>query len=237
MTVICIDLDGTLEDSRDDMVGAVQRLRARLGLPARLDESFRAHVNRGMDHLYRHCFAEHLAAPPDDSGEAEAETRLAEVAEAYAAEYGEAIAEHTRLYDGMAAALDALADLAPLALVTNKPAELSARLLAALGVGDRFAAIIGGDTLPVDKPDPAMIDEALRRTGGAPAVMIGDSAGDVRMARDHGTPVIWCAWGYAAEPGPLMPDAIARHPSQLPGLVRALLAETAPPEASPEPGA
>ncbi len=234
MTVICLDLDGTLEDSRDDMVAAVQRVRRRLKLPPRVDEDFRPHVNRGMAHLYRACFAEALEGRDAESA-AEA---LSAVRLAYTEEYGARIAETTRLYDGMAGALDALADMAPLALVTNKPEGLSLKLLAALGVADRFAAVIGGDTLAVAKPDPAVLDAALARTGGAPAVMIGDSAGDIRCAKSHGTPVIWCAWGYADAPGPLEPDAVARHPSELPEKVTALLGWEAPPEpeTSPEPG-
>lgn len=220
MTVICLDLDGTLEDSRDDMVAAVQMVRRELKLPPRVDEDFRPHVNRGMEHLYRACFEEVLWGRNADSA-AEA---LASVALAYTEAYGANIAETTRLYDGVAPALHALSLMAPLALVTNKPEGLSIKLLAALGIADDFAAVIGGDTLSVRKPDPAVLDAALARTGGAPAVMIGDSAGDIRCARAHGTPVIWCAWGYADDPGPVKPDAIADHPSALPEIVERLLA-------------
>lgn len=220
MTVICLDLDGTLEDSREDMVAAVQRVRRKLKLPPRVDEDFRQHVNQGMDHLYRTCFAEVFVGRGAESSE---ET-MASLRLAYTEDYGARIAEATRLYDGMAAALEVLAEMAPLALVTNKPEGLSLKLLAALGVADRFAAVIGGDTLAVAKPDPAVLDAALARTGGAPAIMIGDSAGDIRCARAHGTPVIWCAWGYAETPGPVAPDAIAKHPSELPAIVERLLA-------------
>lgn len=220
MTVICFDLDGTLEDSRDDMVAAVQALRGRMSLPPRVDEDFHAHVNRGMEHLYRTCFAEAFEGRGPES---QAEL-LSVLALEYAEVYGAGIADRTTLYDGIASVLSALADRAPLALVTNKPEGLSLKLLAALGVADRFAAVIGGDTLEVSKPDPAVLDAALARTGGAPAVMIGDSAGDIRCAKAHGTPVIWCAWGYADDPGPVAPDAIARHPDELPALVEKLLA-------------
>ncbi|MEZ4434765.1 MAG: HAD-IA family hydrolase [bacterium] len=223
MTVVCLDLDGTLEDSREDMVAAVQRLRARLGLPPRPDADFRPHVNQGMDHLYARCFPEHLdGLDPDDP-------IRAALAAAYAADYGARIADTTALYPGMAETLAALADRWPLALVTNKPEALSAALLAALHVADHFATIIGGDTLAVAKPHPDTLAEAVRRAGPAiaatpPAIMIGDSAGDIRCARDFGVPVIWCAWGYAAAPGPLPPDATAHHPAELPALVETLRA-------------
>lgn len=222
MTVICLDLDGTLEDSRDDMVAAVQRLRARLDLPDRPDADFRDHVNRGMPHLYAHCFAEKLAGLDADDPERSA------IVGAYAHEYGGHIAEQTRLYDGMADALDALAERGPLALVTNKPEALSTALLAALRVIDHFAAVIGGDTLTVAKPDPATLTEAVKRAGGhGPAIMIGDSAGDIRCARAYGAPVIWCAWGYAETPGDVAPDHTAEHPRDLPALVDALIADQA----------
>ena len=58
MTVIALDLDGTIEDSRQDMVAAVHRVRHRYGLPKRQDLDIVGHVNRGMPHLYSVCFSE-----------------------------------------------------------------------------------------------------------------------------------------------------------------------------------
>lgn len=218
MSVVCLDLDGTLEDSRADMVAAVLRVRRGLSLPERAGDDFVAHVNRGMPHLYAHCFAEHLdGVGPDDP-------RRAALIEAYAADYGAHIADQTRLYEGMADALAALASQHVLALVTNKPEALSAKLLAALGVDQHFAAIIGGDTLAVSKPDPGPLREGIRRAGGGPAVFVGDSRGDIKCAAAAGVPVIWCAWGYLDTPGPAAPDAFAERPSELPAVVAELLA-------------
>lgn len=213
--LVALDLDGTLEDSRDDMVAAVLRVRARLGLARHADERFRPHVNAGMDHLYRQCFDDFLAA-----GGA-----LAQVRAAYEADYLAHIADTTRLYPGIAAALEQLAGLGRLACVTNKPERLSVALLERLGVGGLFAAVIGGDTCPESKPSPMVLAEASRRVGrtGA-AVMIGDSAADVRCGRSFGAGTIWCAWGYAAASGDEQPDARADAPEQLPALVREVLA-------------
>ncbi|HEY8378563.1 MAG TPA: HAD-IA family hydrolase [Nannocystis sp.] len=213
--LIALDLDGTLEDSRDDMVAAVLRVRAQLGLPEEDGARFRAHVNGGMDHLYRHCFAEFLAA-----GGA-----IGAVREAYEADYLAHIADTTRLYDGVAAALKELSGLGRLACVTNKPERLSVALLAALEVGALFSAVIGGDTCAESKPSPVVLAEASRRVGRTgSAVMIGDSPADVRCGRSFGAGTIWCAWGYAASPGEERPDARAETPAALPGLVRELLA-------------
>jgi len=212
--LIGLDLDGTIEDSRDDMVAAVLRVRASFGLSEQPGEAFRPHVSAGMDHLYRMCFDELLAA-----GGA-----LADVRTAYEADYLAHIADTTRLYDGMAAALRELAGLGALACVTNKPERLSVALLAALGVEGLFSAVVGGDTCPESKPSPMVLAEAARRVGRqGGAVMIGDSSADVRCGRAYGAATVWCAWGYVASPGELVPDVTARDAEELPRLVQGLL--------------
>jgi phosphoglycolate phosphatase len=217
VTLIALDLDGTLEDSRVDMVGAIVRVRERLGLPARPGAEFRDHVIRGMPHLYAHCFAEHLEG---DDGR-----RLAGIRDAYTAEYSAHIDDTTRLYDGMAEALAALADIGRLALVTNKPEGLSDQLLRALGVRRLFGAVIGGDTCPTAKPTPAPLAEAVARLGGGgPVFMVGDSAGDIACGSAFGATTIWCQWGYKDDPGPRAPDAIAENPGALPSIIQARLA-------------
>ncbi|MCX4242023.1 HAD family hydrolase [Paraliomyxa miuraensis] len=226
--LIALDLDGTLEDSRDDMVAAVLRVREAFGLPPRPGEGFRAHVNGGMAHLYRVCFEELLADPPTH----------ARACEAYVADYAAHIAEATRLYPEMADALAELSELGPLAIVTNKPEGLSERLLTALGVRERFAVVIGGDSCPEAKPSPVPLRIAAQRvglssigdSGDPPVLMIGDSAGDVRCGKAAGAAVIWCAWGYAPGlsfgPGEPSPDHTAATPRELPELVRAVLASS-----------
>ena len=212
--LIALDLDGTLEDSRDDMVAAACKVRADFGVPARAAEVIRPHVNAGMDHLYRAVFDDVFAHG----------VTLPEIRAAYEVRYMSHIADATRLYPGIADALVELSRMGRLACVTNKPEHLSVALLAALGVGHLFAAVIGGDTCVVAKPSPVVLGEASRRvgrTGGA--VMIGDSPADVRCGRSFGAATIWCAWGYAAEPGELAPDRVAREPAALPALVRELV--------------
>jgi phosphoglycolate phosphatase len=212
--LLTLDLDGTLEDSRDDMVAAVQRLRATWGLPARPDADFRPHVNRGMAHLYRVCFEERGAAEAD-------------IRDAYAAEYGAHIADATRLYDGWVETLPRLAERARLAVVTNKPEALSEQLLTALGVRDHFAAVIGGDTCVAGKPDPVMIATAAERANvgtAARVIHVGDTQGDIRCARAFGARAVWCAWGYLdAPPTDPAADATVAHPAELLTVVDAAL--------------
>jgi len=219
--LITLDLDGTLEDSRADMVASVQRLRRQLVLVERPDEDFWGNVNRGMDHLYRTCFVEHLG--PDPSPEA-----LATIRDRYAADYGEHINDQTILYDGWLDALPRLTSLAPLALVTNKPEALSHQLLTALNIRQHFATIVGGDTCVAGKPDPITIATAAQRCGLAndhqPVIHIGDSAGDIRLAHAFGATAIWCAWGYLDRP-PVdpAPHQRAQNPRDLPALIETLL--------------
>jgi phosphoglycolate phosphatase len=209
--LIGIDLDGTLEDSRDDMVAAARRVRARFGLAARPDEQLRPFVNAGMEQLYRACFDDHLAADP---------ARIAEVAAAYEADYLANVAVHTRLYDGIAPALTALAELGTLCCITNKPERISRRLLDELGVGALFRTVVGGDSCAEIKPSPLMLRTAAERcafdpaAAGARSFMIGDTAADLQLARSYGATAVWCAWGYVSA-APAEPDAIARVPADL----------------------
>ena len=219
--LITMDLDGTLEDSRADMVAAVQRLRERLGLPKRPDSDFRSNVNRGMPHLYRVCFAEHLGEDPSEDA-------LDMLRDAYAADYGAHICVETRLYDGIKEALPKLAAIAPVALVTNKPEALSELLLNALGVREYFSAIIGGDTCHSGKPDPVTIKTAAERcgyTGDAQRIFhVGDSAGDIRCAKALGATAVWCSWGYLdVAPDAPAPDLSVSVPSELVALIQAEL--------------
>jgi phosphoglycolate phosphatase len=128
------------------------------------------------------------------------------------------------LYPGAAAALDAL-DGWRLAVCTNKPAAIAERILVALGIRDRFACVIGGDSLSVRKPDPAPLWAALGPAGG---LLVGDSATDVRTARAAGVPVIWVPWGYPGPDGPPPPaDATLGSFAELPAAVVQLLGDAA----------
>ncbi|MEE2787941.1 MAG: HAD-IA family hydrolase [Myxococcota bacterium] len=209
MRMIALDLDGTLEDSRQDMVESIIRVRQDLNLPHRPAGDFIDHVNRGMAHLYQVGFEEIYRDNPVD------DLKLAEVRRRYCEDYEAHIAHHTRLYDGMADALSELGTLATLAVVTNKPEHLSRVLLRRLGVEASFHAIIGGDTCSMGKPSPLPLTEAARRCEASQVIMVGDSIGDIRCARAFGCPVIWCAWGYNGSYGADMPDRIINHPNQL----------------------
>ena len=224
--LIGLDLDGTLEDSRDDMVAAARRVRAQLGLPARDDAQLRPFVNGGMDQLYRACFDDYLATGAEAVQVAEvrdAELRHAELRQAYEADYYANVAEHTRLYEGIEPALRELSTLGSLACITHKPERISRRLLEVLGVGALFATVIGGDTCAESKPSPLMLQTAAQHCGfdreHGQAFMIGDTAADIKLGRAFGAFTVWCAWGYSESPGET-PDRQARTPGELAMIVR-----------------
>ncbi len=231
MNLIGIDLDGTLEDSRLDMIAAVHRVRARFKLPARPDEAIRPWVNQGMDTLYRHCLDDYPAAGTEAQ-------RLGKVRSAYEEDYLAHIADETRLYPGVDPALSALSKLGRVVVVTNKPERLSRRLLEALKVHSWIADVVGGDSGGEIKPSPAMLREAARRIRFDPAAgrafMIGDTAADIKMGRAYGATTIWCAWGYADTPGET-PDFTARAPADLTPILRSALDRPAVSESSPRP--
>ncbi|MGQ0645824.1 MAG: HAD family hydrolase [Elusimicrobiota bacterium] len=220
MNLIALDLDGTLEDSRADMVAAAERVRASLGLAARPPATLAPWVNQGMETLYRNCFDDYIAGGEDAP-------RLAAVQAAYEADYTANVARQTRLYPGIAEALEALAVLGRLAVVTNKPEKISRRLLQALDVDRWIAVVVGGDTCGETKPSPLMLRTAAQRAGlgsaDGRALMIGDTTADIKMGRAFGARTVWCAWGYADSPGE-RPDHVARSPEELPGIVRSALA-------------
>lgn len=209
--LIAIDLDGTIEDSRNDMVSAARRVRAALGLPPRPDAALRPHVNGGMDHLYRACFDDYLAGDPE---------RYQLVRSAYEADYLANVAVETRMYTGVGAALAELSQLGTLVCITNKPEQISRHLLAELGVGQLFKTVVGGDSCEHSKPHPVMIETAAARCGltGHRTIMIGDTQADVQLGRAYGAKTVWCAWGYVeALQDPA--DVEARSPADLPRIV------------------
>src|SRR5690606_5600079 len=109
------------------------------------------------------------------------------------------IARESKLYPGVAEAMDALAALgAKFAVCTNKRTDLSVQLLDALGVAERFSAIVGADAVTQRKPHPEHYEAAVARAGGTVrrSVMIGDTVADVGAARAAGAPVIVVRFGY-----------------------------------------
>lgn len=190
--LVMFDLDGTLIDSVPDLAAAVDCMLVELGRAPAGVEKVRDWVGNGARVLVRRALAgglDHAAV-----GEAETEEALARFLDIYADCHN-----LTALYPGVHELLEALSTAAvELAVVTNKPERFVAPLLEQVGLGGYFRWIIGGDTLPQQKPDPAALLQVMRLAGveAAQSLFVGDSRNDVLAARAAAVPCIAVSYGY-----------------------------------------
>ncbi|TRW97360.1 HAD-IA family hydrolase [Paracoccus sp. M683] len=214
---VVFDLDGTLADTSADLIAAANACFQARGLGDLLDvaadQLIAFHGGRAMLRAgYARIPADTLLPP----GAEDQDYPL--LLDHYAAN----IARHTRLYPGVDAALEALAGQNHrLAVCTNKPERLAEALLRELGIRDRFASLIGGDTLPVRKPDPRPYQAAVAAAGGevAASFLLGDTDTDRKTAAAAKVRVALVSFGPEG-PGiaRLEPDALLRHFDELPAL-------------------
>jgi phosphoglycolate phosphatase len=189
---IVFDLDGTLVNTAPDLINALNDVLTRHGHAAVTAEAVRASVGLGARVMIEEALRR--SGVTDD-----VDGMLAE----FLIHYEANIARESRPFPGAVAALEALASGgARLAVRTNKREYLSRRLLQALEPEGYFSAIAGPDTFAVAKPDPGHLTGVIALAGGTPsrAVMVGDSAVDVRTAKAASVPVILVSFGYAASP-------------------------------------
>jgi phosphoglycolate phosphatase len=190
--VVAFDLDGTLADTAPDLAAALNHTLAALGHPEVPPGSVRDLIGHGARALLRRALG-----ASGEAGEALVERGYPIFLEYYGAN----LCVGTRAYAELDEALASLAEEgAALALCTNKPEALARRLLGALGWEGRFAAVVGGDTLGVRKPDPAPLLEAVARAGGGRAVFVGDSITDALTARAASIPFVAVGFGYCEGP-------------------------------------
>lgn len=218
MRTVIFDLDGTLADTSGDLIRAANACFRDLGLGDLLDPARDAGTAlRGGRAMLTLGFSRVTGF-----GEADIAAQYPRLLAAYRDD----ICRDTRLYPGAMEAVAALAAAGhPVGICTNKPEALARLLLDRLGVRDAFASLIGADTLPVRKPDPAPFREAVRRAGGTMphACLIGDSDTDARTAAAAGVPAILVTFGPSGEDmAALAPAALCHDFTDLPRLVRAL---------------
>jgi phosphoglycolate phosphatase len=217
---IVFDLDGTLVDTAPDLIATLNTILAGEGFRPVDFAAARNMVGGGA----RHMIERGLKAEGLTPGVAEVERMCGE----FIAHYAAHIADHSRPFPGVEAALDELArGGCRLAVCTNKLEWLSRRLLDALRLTDRFAAICGADTFGVQKPDAAILHGTIARAGGNAdeAIMIGDAITDIAVARAAGIAVVAVDFGYSETPvAALAPDRIVSAFDRLPEVVFALLA-------------
>jgi len=210
--LLIFDLDGTLIDSRLDLVHSVNATLDHLGRPLLPHETIESYVGNGVAALV------HRALGP---GATEDEAKHAQ--EFFLAYYRAHMLDNTVLYPGVREALDELRDRS-MAVLTNKPVRFSEEILKGLDAACYFSFVYGGNSFSCKKPDPVGVQALLRDLGASAdeAMMVGDSAVDVRTARNAG---IWsCGVTYGlgfesmrADPPDLMLDNLADLPRHLNG--------------------
>jgi phosphoglycolate phosphatase len=173
---LIFDLDGTLIDSKRDLVlsvNATLREMRRAELPEDLVASY---VGSGAPVLISRALGG--AAEPEE---------LQRALNFFLAYYDEHKLDFTKAYLGVREALEALRGV-PMAVLTNKPVNISVRILEGLGLAEFFRAIYGGNSFATKKPDPLGAKTILEEMGivGAQAAMVGDSEVDVQTARNAG---------------------------------------------------
>ncbi len=218
MRTVIFDLDGTLADTSRDLIAAANVCFRDLGLGDLLDPVADAGTAlRGGRAMLTLGFARVAGFGAD-----EIDRQYPRLLAAYAAD----IDRHTVLYPGAVAAVGRLRDAGyGVGICTNKPEKLAQTLLERLGVRDAFGALVGADTLPVRKPDPAPLREAVRRLGGdiARSCLVGDTITDHSTARAAGVPSVLVTFGPGGgDMAALEPDALLDHFDDLDRVVTGL---------------
>ncbi len=217
--IVGFDLDGTLVDTSGDLTAAVNHtlgLAGRTPLPA---EAVRGMIGGGAKAMLQRGLDATGGCEPEEA------RRLYKLMLAF---YGENIAVCSRPFPGMLAALDELDALGvKVAVVTNKFEGFARKLLAELNLADRFATLIGGDTLGPGRAKPAAdpILEMMSRLGGGRTAFVGDSIYDTQAARNAKVPSIAVSFGFLDRPvAELGADAVIDSYGDLVSVLRTLCA-------------
>jgi phosphoglycolate phosphatase len=197
MDLIIFDLDGTLIDSKLDLAHAVNATLRHVGREELPHELISKYVGNGAPVLMRRALG------PDAS-----EDEVQRALEYFLAYYNDHRLDYTRLYPGVHESLDRLRDDGVrMAVLTNKPVRISKLILDGLGVASHFFQVYGGNSFDQKKPHPVGVD-ALRHEAQverARTLFVGDSAVDVRTARNAGVACCGVTFGF-------QPDTFAEEP-------------------------
>jgi phosphoglycolate phosphatase len=200
--VVMFDLDGTLANTGRDLANAVNQTRAHFELAPLAHSLVYSYVGHGVEHLLKHSVPEET---PD---------RFQDVLRVFLEHYENHLLDTTVLYPNAREALDYFGAKRRV-VVSNKLHRFTVAVLRGLGIAEYFDVILGGDSGPEKKPDPALLRAVLDRFGfpAGRAVMIGDGPTDIEAGKRAG--VLTCGVTYglgnkqeliAAEPDLLIDD-------------------------------
>ncbi len=186
--LILYDLDGTLADTRRDIINGVRYALTTLKGPELTDEEIKDCVGTGLHELIKQVFR------TEDEKLADRGSKL------YREHYKAHMLDHTHLYAGAREFLEHFKDRKQ-AVITNKPNPFSTQILESLGVAHYFIAILAGDNGLPFKPDPAAIHHLMEETGATEeeVLFVGDSPVDIQAARNAAVEVATLSHGFASE--------------------------------------
>jgi phosphoglycolate phosphatase len=197
---LIFDLDGTLIDSKRDLIHSVNAMLGEMGR-ARLDEeTISGYIGHGAPLLVSRAL-----------GSSAKEEELRRALQFFLAYYEEHKMDTTCAYPGIP---DALAELSrkkvPMAVLTNKPVKISVRILDSLCLASYFRVIYGGNCFKTKKPDPFGANKILTEFGAQPreTMLVGDSEVDVQTARNAGTIAVAVNYGFGVHDR-------TRHPADI----------------------
>ena len=183
---LIFDLDGTLIDSKQDLIRSVNAMLVEMGREALHEGTISGYIGHGAPQLIARALG---------NGAAEAEQEQA--LKFFLKHYEEHKLDSTCAYPGVAEALEELREFS-MAVLTNKPVRVSRKILEGLGLANYFRAVYGGNSFETKKPDPLGAKKILEELSAAPphALMVGDSEVDVQTARNAGTLAAAVNYGF-----------------------------------------
>jgi phosphoglycolate phosphatase len=207
---LIFDLDGTLIDSKRDLIRSVNAMLAEMGRETLHEDTISGYIGDGAPQLVARALG-------NGASEAERERAL----KFFLGYYEDHKMDSTCEYPGVSEALEELRGF-PMAILTNKPVRVSVRILEGLGLAKYFSAVYGGNSFETKKPDPLGARKILSEFGVSPneALLIGDSEVDVQTARNVGTWAAAVNYGFgrhdrAAYPADVYLDQLTELPPLL----------------------
>ncbi len=205
---ILFDLDGTLIDSVTDLANSVNYTLGKLDLPPHTREEIKSFVGDGVQKLIKRSLGQ---------------THMEKFADAFGIfmdHYGTHCTDNTVLYPGVVKTLPLLINDYSLAVLTNKSVKFSLTILQTLKIDSYFSEVLGGDSLPTKKPDPAGIFYLAEKWGLDPArmIMVGDHVTDIDVGQRAGCKTVFINGGIGETRG-LAPDITIDTFAELPGIL------------------
>jgi phosphoglycolate phosphatase len=198
LRALIFDLDGTLIDSKADLIRSVNAMLQEMGRETLHEDTISGYIGHGAPVLVRRALGANTT-------EAERERAL----KFFLAHYDAHKLDSTCAYPGVPEALEQLVSYS-MAILTNKPVRVSVRILEGLGLAKYFRAVYGGNSFETKKPDPLGAHTILREFGAVPsqAILIGDSEVDVQTARNAGMLAATVNYGFGAHDRAVYPADI-----------------------------